>query len=79
MNSYEILSKLEGKADNYKVFNLENENRNLRAKISTLEDKLNNSKNDIYNLRNALQRLIDTLCENNGVSVDELTYIKHQF
>lgn len=79
MNSYEILSKLEGKADNYKVFNLENENRNLRIKISTLEDKLNNSNNNVYNLRNALERLINTLCENNGVNVDELTYIKHQF
>lgn len=79
MNSYEILSKLEGKADNYKVFNLENENRNLRIKISRLEDKLNNSNNNVYNLRNALERLINTLCENNGVNVDELTYIKHQF
>ena len=79
MNIYDIERKLNDKADNYKVFDLENKNRALHREIVALNEKVNNYVNDINNLQNALRELIDNLYENNGAIGDSLINIKYKF
>lgn len=65
MNSYEVESKLRDKADNWKVFNLENEINNLKRENHFLADKLNDCNNKIYQLETFLRNLVIYLRELN--------------
>ena len=71
MNSYEIEGKLRDKADRWELYNLQNENRELRSQIHDLERKIGNLEGANSNKNYLFDRLLNLLAEN--ISLNEIS------
>ena len=62
--NYEIEQALRQKADNYKVYELESEIRQLKSKNTELQYKIERALSQLNNYQNVIIRLIQILDEN---------------
>ena len=63
MNTYEIEGKLRDKADKWELYNVQNENRELKSHMNELEKKIGELQNINSNRYYALEGLFNLIAE----------------
>ena len=76
MNTYEIEGKLRDKADKWELYNVQNENRELRNNIHELGIKIGNLEGENSRKYYVIDRLINLLAEN--ISLNEISNELHE-